>query len=47
MAKVALEQCNVERMICTDHSPVMLEVARQKIGFPDVEFLKQKMSEQR
>ena len=40
MAKVALEQCNVEKMICTDHSSAMLEVARQKIDFSSVEFLK-------
>lgn len=33
MAKVAFEQCNVEKMICTDNSSAMLEVARQKIGF--------------
>lgn len=40
MAKVALEQCNVEKMICTDKSSAMLEVARQKIGSSYVEFLK-------
>lgn len=40
MAKVAFEQCNVEKMICTDISSAMLEVARQKIGFSSVEFLK-------
>ncbi len=40
MAEVALEQCNVEKMICTDHSSAMLEVARQKISSSYVEFLK-------
>ncbi len=40
MAKVALEQCNVEKMICTDRSSAMLEVARQKISSSYVEFLK-------
>lgn len=39
MAKVAFEQCNVEKMICTDNSSAMLAVARQKIGFSCVEFL--------
>nr|WP_264467712.1 class I SAM-dependent methyltransferase [Thomasclavelia saccharogumia] len=32
MAEVALEQCNVGKMICTDNSSAMLEVARQKIS---------------
>lgn len=40
MAKTAFEQCNVEKMICTDHSSAMLEAAKQKIGFSSVEFLK-------
>lgn len=40
MAKVAFEQCNVKRMICTDNSSAMLEVARQKISSSYVEFLK-------
>ncbi len=40
MAKVALEQCNVEKMICADNSSAMLEVARQKISSSYVEFLK-------
>lgn len=40
MAKVALEQCNVEKMICTDHLSAMLAVARQKISSPYVKFLK-------
>lgn len=40
MAKVALEQCNVEKMICTDDSSAMLEAARQKISSSYVEFLK-------
>lgn len=40
MAKVALEQCNVEKMICIDNSSAMLEVARQKISSSYVEFLK-------
>lgn len=40
MAKVALEQCNIEKMICTDNSSAMLEVARQKISSSYVEFLK-------
>lgn len=39
MAEVALEQCNVEKMICTDNSSAMLEVARQKISSSYVEFL--------
>lgn len=45
MAKVALEQCNVEKMICTDNSSAMLEVARQKISSSYVEFLKLPMEE--
>lgn len=40
MAEVALEQCNVEKMICIDNSSAMLEVARQKIRFFYVAFLK-------
>ncbi len=40
MAKVAFEQCNVAKMICTDNSSAMLEAARQKISFSGVEFLK-------
>lgn len=40
MAKVAFEQCNVEKMTCTDISSDMLEVAKQKISFSGVEFLK-------
>ncbi len=40
MAKVAFEQCNVEKMICIDHSSAMLEAARQKISSSYVEFLK-------
>lgn len=40
MAEVALEQCNVEKMICTDNSSAMLEAARQKISSSYVEFLK-------
>lgn len=40
MAEVALEQCNVEKMICIDNSSAMLEVARQKISSSYVEFLK-------
>ena len=32
MADVALEQCNVGKMICTDNSSAILEVARQKIS---------------
>lgn len=40
MAKVALEQCNIEKMICADNSSAMLEVARQKISSSYVEFLK-------
>lgn len=40
MAEVALEQCNVEKMICIDNSSAMLEVARQKIRSSYVEFLK-------
>lgn len=40
MAEVGLEQCNVEKMICTDNSSAMLEVARQKISSSYVEFLK-------
>ena len=28
MAEVTLEQCNVEKMICTDYSTAMLDVAR-------------------
>jgi len=40
MAKVAFEQCNVEKMICTDYSSAMLKAARQKIEFSNVEFLK-------
>jgi len=40
MAKAAFEQCNVGKMICTDHSSAMLEGAKQKIGFSSVEFLK-------
>lgn len=39
MAKVAFEQCNVEKMICTDNSSAMLKVAKQKINFSSVEFL--------
>lgn len=39
MSKVAFEQCNVEKMICTDNSSAMLKVARQKINFSSVEFL--------
>lgn len=40
MAEVSFEQCNVKRMICTDNSSAMLEVARQKISSSYVEFLK-------
>ena len=40
MAEVAFKRCNVEKMICTDNSSAMLEVARQKIGFSSVEFFK-------
>lgn len=40
MAKVVLEQCNVDKMICTDNSSAMLEVARQKISSSYVEFLR-------
>lgn len=39
MAEVAFEQCNVEKMICTDNSSAMLKVAKQKINFSSVEFL--------
>ncbi|GEM_PF-6578759 len=34
MAEVALEQCNVKKMICTDNSSAMLEAARQKSALP-------------
>ncbi len=40
MEKVALEQCNVEKMICIDESSVMLEIAKQKIGSFYVDFFK-------
>lgn len=40
MAEVVFKQCNVEKMICTDNSSAMLEVARQKITSSYVEFLK-------
>ena len=39
MAETALEQCNVEKMICTDNSSVMLQTAKQKIISSYVEFL--------
>ena len=45
MAEVALEQYNVKKMICTDNSSAMLEVARQKISSSNVEFLKLSMEE--
>ncbi len=45
MAKVVLEQCNVDKMICTDHSSAMLEAARQKISSSYVEFLRLPMKE--
>lgn len=45
MAEVVLEQCNVEKMICTDNSSAMLEAARQKISSSNVEFLKLPMEE--
>lgn len=40
MAKVALEQCNMEKMVCTDNSSAMLKVAKSKISSSYVEFLK-------
>lgn len=40
MAETAFEQCSVKKMICIDNSSAMLEEARQKINFSNVEFLK-------